>query len=413
MAISQNYPSITPSLNLDFAKSKFLDPRITFTRASVGTLVDANGLIRSASSGAARFDHNPITGESLGLLIEQSVTNGITYSEQMNDASWSKSTVTITTNAAVAPDGNTTADRLVITSTSPTLDARYCFTKGNGIGGGNPATLSVFVKKDTARYFNMGFHNYGGLTAYVNFDLDLGTYALSGVHPSYGSTSASIVPFPNNWYRVSFSVASDQGGNISFFASSNSAIVPTDGTSGVFLWGAQCEQLTFPTSYIPTTAASVTRAADVATMTGTNFSSWYNTPVGGGTIFASYRAPNSVGVSLVGNIWSFDGGGIRWLANWGPFQVYDGSVAMGISPSTLTSPVKDIAALERVGNVTSESIARNGILGSNSANIAIAGMNQLSLGLTTNTGLYLNGTISQICYWKSKLTDSQLQSLTR
>jgi hypothetical protein len=70
MTIKALYPTVRPTLNLDFAKTKTLDPRVTFTRASTATFVGANGLIQTAASGAARFDHNPTTGESLGLLVE-------------------------------------------------------------------------------------------------------------------------------------------------------------------------------------------------------------------------------------------------------------------------------------------------------------------------------------------------------
>lgn len=410
MAISQNYPSVTPSLNLDFAKSKFLDPRITFTRASVGTYIGADGLVKSAGSGVARFTHNPLTGQSLGLLIEQSVTNTLTYSEQMNDASWGKSNVTITSNAAVAPDGTTTADRLVITSTSPTLDTRYCFGKGNGIGGGNPVTLSVFVKKDTARYFNMGFHNYGGYTAYVNFDLDLGTYTITGVHPFYVSSSAAIEAFPNNWYRVSFSVGSDQGGNISFFASSNSAIVPTDGTSGVFLWGAQCEQLTFPTTYIPTVASSVTRAADTVSISGTNFSSWYSQDKG--TILYSYRTIDTE-PSAYSVLWELRNSGTRRLfgyhnnSSYGTFSPSGGGVIGGYStPSTYV--LNKAASAYSSTTVTS------------TANGANPGTGSYTLTAAQDSILFGSGTdssqthcVSNIVYYPVVLTSNQIQTLTK
>jgi hypothetical protein len=59
----------TSSLDLQFARTKTLDPRITFTRASSGTFVGSDGLIKTATTNEPRFDHNPTTGESLGLLV--------------------------------------------------------------------------------------------------------------------------------------------------------------------------------------------------------------------------------------------------------------------------------------------------------------------------------------------------------
>jgi len=70
MAISQNFPNTRPSLNLNFARSKKLDPRITFTRSSTATYVDEDGLIKSAATNTPRFEHDPTTGDCLGLLIE-------------------------------------------------------------------------------------------------------------------------------------------------------------------------------------------------------------------------------------------------------------------------------------------------------------------------------------------------------
>ena len=69
MTIRHLYPAVEPSLNLDFANSKKLDSRITFTRASTGTYTDESGIIRTAAANEARFDHDS-DGNSLGLLIE-------------------------------------------------------------------------------------------------------------------------------------------------------------------------------------------------------------------------------------------------------------------------------------------------------------------------------------------------------
>ena len=69
MSISQNLPSTRPTLNLNFAISKTLDPRITFTRSTYATYVDKDGLIKTSAINRPRFDHTPVTGESLGLLV--------------------------------------------------------------------------------------------------------------------------------------------------------------------------------------------------------------------------------------------------------------------------------------------------------------------------------------------------------
>ena len=78
MTIKHLFPPAWPALNLDFANSKALDPRIAFTRSSIGTYFDADGIPQIAAEDEARFDHDPTTGESLGLLIEGASSNLIT-----------------------------------------------------------------------------------------------------------------------------------------------------------------------------------------------------------------------------------------------------------------------------------------------------------------------------------------------
>ena len=82
------YPTIRPRLILDFAKSKQLDPRITFSRSSTGTYVDG-GVVKSAANNVARFEGD-------GFLIEEARTNNLTYSEQFDNAGWTKARTTIT-----------------------------------------------------------------------------------------------------------------------------------------------------------------------------------------------------------------------------------------------------------------------------------------------------------------------------
>ena len=85
MSIKRFFPDTRPTLDLNFAATKRLDPRITYSRASTGTFVGSNGLIQSAAVNQARFEHNPLTGESLGLLVEDARTNLVRYSQDMTD----------------------------------------------------------------------------------------------------------------------------------------------------------------------------------------------------------------------------------------------------------------------------------------------------------------------------------------
>ena len=94
MTIRHLYPAVEPSLNLDFANSKKLDSRINFVRGSTATYTDESGIIRTAAQDEARFDHDS-DGNSLGLLIEESRTNLVTYSEDYSQSSWTLDDCTI------------------------------------------------------------------------------------------------------------------------------------------------------------------------------------------------------------------------------------------------------------------------------------------------------------------------------
>jgi len=97
MSIRNTYPTIRPSLNLDFARSRTLDPRITFSRTTTGTYMDSDGLIKVASADEARFDHRYMNGqlESLGLLVEESRQN-LLLNSVVTTSNWSVNSSTVT-----------------------------------------------------------------------------------------------------------------------------------------------------------------------------------------------------------------------------------------------------------------------------------------------------------------------------
>lgn len=270
--VTADYPTIKPSLNLNFARSRSLDPRITFTRASTATYIGRDGLVKYAGVDEARFDHDPETLESLGLLIEESRTNLVTYSEDFSN--WSAFNTTVTNNVAVAPDGTTTADLLTENSTASGTQ------HGMVINHSNSATnyiVSAFFKEpptNSKRYVTLTLHGMG----YVAFDIQTGTIA-----QSYGGgiVDNGIYPVGDGWYRCWVNYLKDnttQGTYIILHNGNNSGhLFAGDGVSGMYVWGAQCEEATFPTSYIPTNGAAVTRAQDSTKILGEEFKKIFNT----------------------------------------------------------------------------------------------------------------------------------------
>jgi len=272
-----------PSLDLNFSSTKSLvdattgQNLVTFTRASSGTYVDSQGVIRTATTNEARFDHNPTTGESLGLLVEEQRTNLNLYSEDFGNAIYTLTAATVSTNTAVAPDGTTTADTV---NSSGTAIVSQSFTKA---ASAVTYTGSLFVKGN-ATDFSLTIDDGATVNrGRARFNLSTGTLGAVTNDGTFTGTTATIAPFPNGWYRLTVTTTTN-----TLTTARLRSFWSGTGTSTDF-WGAQLETGAFATSYIPTTTAAVTRSADVASITGSNFSSWYRQDEG--TVFAEYRTP--------------------------------------------------------------------------------------------------------------------------
>ena len=197
-----------------------------------------------------RIDYT--NGSCPSLLVEPQRTNTSTYSEDFSNAAWLKVEATISSNVGISPNGNTTADKF-IPSTNPT--SHYIQSGGVVTLGQN--TISIFAKNDGYRYLVIL-----SSVANASFDLTNGVVA--------NGSNAKIENYGNGWYRCSVTITAISS---SFFISGGSSPSANffnqagDGTSGILLWGAQVEAASYPTSYIPTVASSVTRNADVISNT--------------------------------------------------------------------------------------------------------------------------------------------------
>jgi hypothetical protein len=312
-----------PSLNLDFANTQRLDPRITWSRADTAnyqaTRINQFGLVEKMPLGAPRFDFDPVTMKCKGLLIEESSTNLLLNSENLS-----------TQNVTVSAVAHT-----------------------------------------------ISFYGTGSIT-------------LSGTHTA---TVNSAGAYP---------------------ARATLTFTPTAGTLTVTVTGtvqyAQLEAKSFATSWINTAGAAVTRAADIASMTGTNFSSWYRQDEG--TILFSGQY-NDINESAL-RAYCFDAGagGNNIRLNGATFQVLDSGAVTQASIVSGTVASKTAFNNVSVYKLNDFASSLNGAAAVTDTSGTVAVPDRLILMGSSAAGITC-GHIARIAYFPKRLDNATIQELTR
>jgi hypothetical protein len=373
-----------------------------YTATTTQAITNYIPVLQTAASGVARFDNNPTTGESLGLLIEESRTNLQVQSQYASG--WTAEGGALTANTVIAPDGTLTGALVVATATTG-VHKGYPATVG-GLTTATTYTATVFMK---AAGYNYGAIRDGYTGNYVIFDLSAGTVSSSS------SATGAITSVGNGWYRCSASMLTS-GTNFRMdtgICSTNAQTPSTswlgNGFSGIYIWGAQFELGAFATSYIPTVASQVTRAADQPLITGTNFSSWFN--VSQGTVYADGNTKSSsVACLLTVSAATFGLGNGFLLRQQNTVIQFGGNNTNTNSASVTTNSNVRSAAFYQGVNATSA--ANGGNVGSiTTFDFTGIGTTTLYIGFLVG-GQIFNGTIKKIAYYPLAVTSAQLQALT-
>lgn len=274
---------IQPSLDLDFARQRYrvldgavglreiaLSDILTYT-GSGRTYTGARGTLVAQASNVPRITFDPVTGAGLGLSVWGARTNLVTYSEQFGNAAWSKARCTVTENSITAPDGTMTADEIVENSESSA--AHYLSFAVSALSG--VVTLSVWGKSSIR---SLGFLGIGGTTQRAAFfNLAAGTShveQVGGMSPP--DISQSIESYAGGWYRCSMTWTADGQTSVRITTDGGLSNGNSAGSGSMYLWGAQLEAASSASPYIPTTTSAVTAPSDIANITGSNFSKWFN-----------------------------------------------------------------------------------------------------------------------------------------
>jgi len=390
------------SLDLQFATDKTLTarkgPTPVFTRASTATFVGSNGLIQSAAINAARFDHDPVTLACKGLLIEEGRINSILQSEDFG-TSWTAISASVSVNSATSPDGLVKADKLILDLLSVTGRVQQTTT----LTGSH--TFSVFLKVGE---WGWAFITPSASVGGVWFNLSNGT-----IGTQQAGCVGSIVSYGNGWYRCSVTLTGTGAPSSTRVTPTNAdnTITAGDGTSGIYAWGAQVEAGAFPTSYIPTTTASLARSADVCSITAGAFSGFYNQTEG--TAFTESR-PAAVNGTVTTFSLSNGTANERWLTRIAQNEQVTVTSAGTESGLDLLNPVAGtLYKVASAGKLNDFAMSINGIAvvtdtSQPMPNVDRAGIGN-ALGAVTGGGAV---TIASIRYYKKRLPNAKLQSLT-
>ncbi len=247
-----------------------------FTRGSSATRINAQGLIETVADTSSRLNYDLLNGKVVNCphyLLEPASTNIIEYSEDFSNSAWTKSNTTITSNSIISPDGTLNASTL----TDNTANGIHRLRDSVSLSASTDYSLSVFAKKGTLSNIQLALINTANSnTSSRVFDLENGVLGESLTNQTL--SNSKITDYGNGWFKCEITaqlastpntyqitLATKSSGNAT---NASQVTYDGDGTGNVYIFGAQLEQGSYPTSYIPTNGTAITRAAETAIGSG-------------------------------------------------------------------------------------------------------------------------------------------------
>ena len=235
-----------------------------FTRSGSATRINSQGLIETVGGGVSRLNYPMIDGVVKGCpshLLEPERLQKIQYSEDFSQLYWSKLGASVVSNSTISPDGTLNASKLI----EGTNNGTHILYRNNIVTGAGINTLSVKVKANGRNWVLLYDAEQSEA---VYFDLENGVSGSTIGSPD----DYSITALPNGWYDISLTTTATSKVDFQIYTAENDEvfIYQGDGVSGIYVWGAQLEQGSYPTSYIPNygTSAGITRSAETANGSG-------------------------------------------------------------------------------------------------------------------------------------------------
>jgi len=357
-----------------------------------------------------------------GYVAEGARTNLLEYSEQFFRSSvWTTNSVAFGMASTTAPDGSGNGNKMVTGNST----SQFYVLNDSSITSGTTYTQTVYAKAGGYNYIQIAASSqFDVVNSWVNYDLSTGLIGNKGV----GSFTSMISALSNGWYRISVTTTSTGTGAGRFvIAVLNTDInsrLPSyaaDGTSGIYLWGAQLEAGAFASSYIPTTSASVTRAAgalmypvvgNLTLSSAVNFTTaldlWHTNSGFGGIVFS---VNDRVGGANQNTAYIAETP--EQLLNYYVKRATNQQLNLTGTDVVSTNQFNRIAFRSYTGNFKG---LLNGVVQATQASGAsLANPTSISIGYLSGGGSpanYLYGAIRNVRIWKKALTDTQLINLT-
>ena len=385
-----------------------------FSRSGSATRINKDGLIETVSSNVPRLNYPMIDGVVSGcpsLLLEPARTNLVQYSEDFNDASWGKSNVSVNANSEISPSGDLTADTLTKSSTGVdgTVTKVVSSTSTGYVG-------SIFIKKDTntsrfPEFFLRSSVNVVENEIYFQLNTSTGETA---IRFQFGTASASTPVLINGYWRISlYTLANtDIRFGIRPSASNTLGTFDANATGSTVVWGAQLEQGSYATSYIPTQGSAVTRVADVCKGAG-------NEQVINSTEGVLYVETSALSNDLSERRFGLSDGTSSNVVRVGYTSVSNRIIAVvynGSNQAVMTYTSSDITQNSKIAVKYKENdfaLWVDGVKRSTDTSGSVFSANTLnSLGFNIGGGSNFYSETKDVRVYNKALTDAELQALT-
>lgn len=388
---------VLPRMTLDFTTAT-LDPRVTLTRAlNTATRINSSGFIEIVNANLPRFDYSSTSAGTIkGLLIEEARTNSLANSNNFSGGTWTASGLSLSTSSLTSPDGTLNATLMT--------GAAFSYIYAGGLPNASGTwTQSFFFSKGTITDPKIRIQQAGNGYE-VTFDLNAKTAGAAVIVGTGGSISAmtgAVSEFNATWLRCSVTFTTSSAVNNMFLYVGNGTL---------HVYGAQLEAGAFATSYIPTTTTSLTRNADVVSMTGTNFSDWWVNTTGSAVVRVLPSTVSGVRpavqfddnttnnfIALRGNTTNPE---MYIKATTDQAQIDAGTISANtvylLSGGWYTN---DCAAAINGGSVASDT------------SVTVPTPTQARLGSDGTN--YLNGCLQSLRYWPQRVTNAEIQAFSK